>query len=132
MLSCYVFDQALDGAVDAGKWDAKVPDRKILERDEDGNVVRDETQARVHEPMRLFAARAGTKYDPLTLDGYARHWKEKRHLTSMPNEASFDPEKGMAAGEWIQRLVETAEIQAVLIETLNRRVTALETGSRRE
>ena len=132
MLSCYVFDQALDGAVDAGKWDAKVPDRKILERDEDGNVVRDEPQARVHEPMRLFAARAGTKYDPLTLDGYARHWKEKRHLTSMPNEASFDPEKGMAAGEWIQRLVETAEIQAVLIETLNRRVTALETGSRRE
>ena len=43
----------------------------------------------------------------------------------MPNEAAFDPEKGMAAGEWIQRLVETVEIQAVLIEELNQRTRHL-------
>ena len=80
---------------------------------------------RRHEPMRNFAARIGTNHDPLTLDGYARHWKEKRHLTSMPNEAVFDPMDGMATGEWIQRLVETVEIQAVLIEELNQNINAL-------
>ena len=73
--------------------------------------------------MRKFEQRIGGAHDPLTLDGYARHWKEKRHLTSMPNEASFDPERGMSAGEWIQRLVETVEIQAVLIEALNQRTS---------
>lgn len=106
LLSCYVFDQALDGVADATKWDAKAPGR--------------------HFAMRKFAARAGTEYDPLTLDGYARHWREKRHLTSMPNEATFDPDKGMPAGAWVQRLVETVEIQAVLIETLNARLKKLE------
>jgi hypothetical protein len=45
----------------------------------------------------------------------------------MPNEATFDPETGqLTTGEWIQRLVETAEIQAVLIEKLNERVKVLE------
>ena len=137
LLSCYVFDQALDGAIDSEKWDAKVPDRVIKARhDERKNkktgkieIVEIEparTERRTHGPMRKFAARIGTEYDPLTLDGYAKHWREKRHLTAMPNEASFDLQRGMAAGEWIQRLVETAEIQAVLIEQLNGRVKTLE------
>ncbi len=128
LLSCYVFDQALDGAVDAQKWDGKVPDRRIVERDlETGEVLRDETILRRHEPMRKFAARIGSDYDPLTLDGYAKHWKEKRHLAALPNEADFDPVNGqLTAGEWVQRLVETVEIQAVLIEALNERVKAVE------
>lgn len=136
MLSCYVFDQALDGAVDMAKWDARVPDRIMRAEQEEARdpetgavIVRDKTPPRIeprqHRPMRLFSARIGTEHDPLSLDGYARHWREKRHLTSMPNEAAFDPEKGMAAGEWIQRLVETVEIQAVLIEELNQRTRHL-------
>lgn len=137
LLSCYVFDAALDGAIDAGKWDARVPDRHVPAEIDwrpaaDGEgaeaVIRSpaRTETRRHEPMRKFAARLGGDYDPLSLDGYARHWKEKRHLTAMPNEATFDAEQGMAAGAWIQRLVETVEIQAVLIEKLNARLKALE------
>ena len=133
LLTCYVFDQAIDGSVDFDKWDAKVPDRIIPARTEiNSNTGEDiivepaRREQRHHAPLRKFAARLGATYDPLTLDGYARHWKEKRHLTSMPNEATFDPIEGMAAGAWIQRLVETAEIQAVLIETLNSRVKSLE------
>ncbi|MEO1251551.1 MAG: DUF2793 domain-containing protein [Pseudomonadota bacterium] len=129
LLSCYVFDQALDGSVDAAKWDRKVPDRRVraVRDDLSGEIIQPKKMiTRAHEPMRRFAARIGGDHDPLTLDGYARHWKEKRHLTAMPNEAAFDPEKGLAAGEWIQRLVETVEIQAVLIEALNARVKALE------
>lgn len=133
LLSCYVFDQVLEGDVDIAKWDAKTPDQTEpavydLHHDEKSQTmkkvkVRDEqVVARSHHPLRQFKARIGTSYDPLTLDGYARHWKEKRHLTAMPNEAAFDPVNGqLTTGEWIQRLVETVEIQAVLIEALNER-----------
>ncbi|MEZ6011350.1 MAG: hypothetical protein R3C08_05700 [Hyphomonas sp.] len=38
----------------------------------------------------------------------------------MPNEAGFDPVADqLTIGEWGPRLVETAEIHAVLIEALN-------------
>lgn len=83
-------------------------------------TVGGEVEPRRHEPMRKFLARIGTDHDPLTLDGYAKHWREKRHLTALPNEAKF-AHGDMSAGEWVQRLVETAEIQAVLIEQLNAR-----------
>jgi hypothetical protein len=89
LLSCYVFDQALDGAVDLAKWDAKVPDREIpavTAEVEDGPPGADgqrprnrievspaRTETRIHEAARRFAGRAGTEHDPLTLDGYARH-----------------------------------------------------------
>lgn len=108
LLSCYVFDAALDGAVDLGKWDARVPGE------------------RQHEDARRFAARLGTDTDPLDIDSYIAHWRDRRHLTSMPNEARFDPEQGMPAGAWIQRLVETVEIQAVHISRLHERLKALE------
>lgn len=137
LLSCYVFDQALDGAVSMEKWDARAPDKIVgaefedVEDPETGAVRRavktpERIITRTHEPARKFAARIGGKHDPLTLDGYARHWKEKRHLTAMPNEATFDPVNGqLTAGEWVQRLVETVEIQAVLIEELNQRTKHL-------
>ena len=134
LLSCYVFDQALDGVIDEKKWDDKVPDQIIPEEKDIDPETGEETvisvekrRKRSHAPMRKFKSRIGESYDPLTLDGYARHWKEKRHLTSMPNEATFDPETGVSAGDWIQRLVETVEIQAVLIEQLNVKLKALET-----
>lgn len=111
LLSCYVFDQAIDKNIKHEKWDQKVLD---LTNNDDAII-----QKRTHSPMRKFKARAGTKYDPLTLDGYAKHWKDKRHLTSMPNEEKYDIKKGMSSGEWIQRLIETVEIQAILIEELN-------------
>ncbi len=127
LLSCYVFDQALDGMIDVDKWDAKVPDRvmKGEKHRRTGPQTEDRIERRRHEPMRRFAARMGTQHDPLTLDGYAKHWREKRHLSSLPNEATFNPENGMSAGAWVQRLIETVEIQAVLIEALNQRTKRL-------
>ncbi len=137
LLSCYVFDQILDGKISLAKWDAKVPDYikegrvEAQEDPETGQLIDvkvedDIVVERQHDDMRKFRARIGTYYDPLTLDGYARHWKEKRHLTSMPNEETFDPETGMSTGAWVQRLIETVEIQAVLIEKLNERTKWLE------
>lgn len=111
LLTCYVFDQALDGEIDLEAWDKRAPG--------------------LHEPLRKFADRAGTEHDPLDMDAYAAHWRDKRHLTSMPNKAHFDHERGLSTGQWIQRLVETVEIQAVHIDQLNRRLKELEGTSSR-
>ncbi|MEX6632524.1 DUF2793 domain-containing protein [Hyphococcus lacteus] len=130
LLSCYVFDQVLEGQIDIAKWDAKVPNRmRVAEHDLETELKPAQQVKRQHNPMRKFKARIGGEYDPLTLDGYARHWKEKRHLTAMPDEANFNPEQGLPAGAWVQRLIETAEIHAVLIETLNQKIKALEEAS---
>ena len=168
LLSCYPFDQALDGALDQTKWDGKVPNRyheavteEQDELDADGNVVMEdhvstqtddegnkvevirkrpkkktvETKAayeevRTHEGAAKFKARIGTEYDPLDIDKYAQHWKDKRHLTSMPNEAKYDPNNDgsgkLDMGNWVQKLIETVEIQAIHIEALNQRLKALE------
>ncbi len=136
LLSCYVFDQVLDGDIDDAKWDARTPDRHIpavheeIEGENGAAISREikpaHIEKRQHEPLRKFKARLDGAYDPLTLDGYAKHWREKRHLTAMPNEASFDPTEGLATGAWIQRLVETVEVQAVLIEALNQRLKIIE------
>lgn len=164
LVSCFVFEAAIDGKVTLDRWDAMAPDRThpdvfedlIEERereveeafdviDADGKsqtLTRKRTivqavtvgkhlvrpayvEPRIHDGARKFAARLGTEYDPLTLDGYAKHWRDKGHLTAMPNEVKFDPvEDKLSAGEWIQRALETMEIQAVLIEKLNERTKA--------
>ena len=158
LLTCYVFDQAVDGTILDSKWDAKVPDRKVIDSiavdavlpvkavdavlDKDGNVITPAIKAvqgvkakaevshieeRIHTDMRRFKARIGTDSDPLDIDKYANHWKTHKHLTSMPNEEKYDPIDGaMATGSWVQRLIETVEIQAVLIEQLNQRLKSLE------
>lgn len=138
LLSCYVFDAAIDGVVDPAKWHAMTPDHQISAvmelrdiEDETGEVVGSEwveaaparTELRLHEPMLKFVARLGTETDPLNLDAYIAHWREKRHLTSMPNERTYDPVNGqLSTGEWTQRLIETVEIQAVHIAQLHERL----------
>lgn len=127
LLTCYVFEQALDDKIVFEKWDEKVPDRVHVNTPKNLKAATPRIETRSHAPARKFAGRIGSRHDPLTLDGYARHWKEKRHLTSMPNEAGFDPEnEPLSTGEWIQRLIETVEIQAVLIEELHTRIKTLE------
>jgi hypothetical protein len=128
LLTCYPFDAYLDGDIDESKWDDLVPNRFVPKiEDDEGNVVEPErTELRRHEDMRKFKARLGTEYDPLDLEKYIAHWKEKRHLTSLPNEAKFDPVQNLPTGAWIQRLVETVEIQAIHIGQLHERLKALE------
>lgn len=141
LLSCYPFDAALDGTVSPEKWDGKVPARHwpaeyevtpVL--DKDGAITSYQRRVakaariepRQHDGARKFAARLGTEYDPLDIDKYAAHWRQKRHLTSLPNEANYNPAKPLSTGEWLQRLVETVEIQAIHIARLNDRVKVLE------
>ena len=83
-------------------------------------------EERLHNDMRKFKARIGGEFDPLDIDKFTAHWKQKRHLSPLPNETSYDPENPMSTGEWLQRLVETVEIYAVHIDKLNERIKALE------
>lgn len=79
----------------------------------------DKTISRQHEGYNKFKARLGGKYDPLDIDKFTQHWKDKGHLTSYPNRKNYDPLKGLSTGEWIQRGVETDEILAVFIDKLH-------------
>lgn len=141
LLSCYPFDAVLDGSVSAAKWDGKAPARHwpaeyevTAVRDKDGVIVgarQRETRAarteqRQHFGARKFAARLGGEFDPLDIDKYTAHWRQKRHLTSLPNEANYDPAKPLSTGEWLQRLIETVEIQAIHIANLNDRLKVVE------
>jgi hypothetical protein len=135
LLSCYVFEDVVDGAIDLEKWDNQIPDLDYEETywdEEDEKEHKSEKmkkrrvqKQRIHKPLRKFMARKGTEYDPMDIDRYAKHWKEKKHLTSMPNKQKFDPKVGLSTGAYIQRLVETVEIQAVHIENLNQRLKKL-------
>jgi len=121
ILTCYVFDQHLEGSISGDKWDAKVPDRVVVDMEGVETVT-----PRTHGDMRKFRDRIGTEYDPLDIDKYAQHWKDKKHLTAMPNEDTYNPEEPMSSGKWIQRLIETVETQAIHIDNLNQRLKTLE------
>lgn len=145
LLTCYVFDQAVEGSIDIGKWDNKVADRNILPEYKASAVEKVKgdkaytstsfvevaparTSVREHDSVRKFKDRIGTQYDPLDIDKYIAHFKEKKHLTSMPNEENFS-HGDMSSGQWIQRLIETVEIQAIHIGTLNDRLKVLESST---
>jgi hypothetical protein len=137
LLTCYPFEVVRKGRIKVEEWDARVPNRLRFKRvpGAGGEMtdVPDGEELRLHDPLRKFMARLDTEYDPIRLDSYIKHWEDKGHLTSMPNEAKFDPEKGMPVGAWMQRVVETVELQAIhdrelrdAIRVLAERVSALE------
>lgn len=130
LLSCYPYDQFLDGDINEEKWHSKIPDRVRENKPSDGSNPsgKDRTiEQRNHGPMLRFKSEIGTEYDPLTLDGYAKHWKDKRHLPSLPDEATYDVLNGaISTGQWVQGLVEAVEIQSILIEQLNQKVKTIE------
>lgn len=88
-------------------------------------------EVRIHEPMRKFLSRIGTEYDPTTLAGYVKHFKDKGHLTPMPNEAKYDPINApLSLGEWQQRHLENAELVALGLAEIQERLKALEGAKR--
>ena len=127
LLSCYVFDAELDGVIDEAKWDAKVPDRVHEQRDEDGELVSEQIEERKHDPMRRFQSQMAEILDP---EAYAKFWRQYRHLPAMPEEGAFDPVADkLSTGDWIQRLLETVEVQAVHIAKLHDRLQILENSA---
>lgn len=117
-VTCYPLAFYLGQKVSYDEWDALVPDRF----DETGRVI----EKTVHRGLRMFEARLGGPYDPLDLDKYWQHIVDKGHLSSMPNRLRIHEHGKMSSGEWIQRLLETVDIQAIHIHQLNQRVKKME------
>jgi hypothetical protein len=126
LLTPYVLEQKMTGKIDFDALDETVDNRAIYHSDPNviGEIV--DWEWRRHEPARKFKEKLETKYNPLDIDCYAKHWQEKKHLTSMPNPKPGVTGKSLSLGQWQQRLVETVEILAIHIETLNQRVKTLE------
>ncbi len=120
---CYVLEAVNDGDIDEQAWDDRIPNNTYTE--DDGSEREEVT---LNEGARKFKARLGTEYDPLDMDKYEKHWRDKGHLTSMPSKEAYDNGTldPISTYGWIQRLVETVEIQAVHIANLNARLKALE------
>lgn len=117
LLTCYVIQHWLDGAVDLEFWDSIVPDRV----DEEGNVI----EVRNHERARTFAPVAD---DRLDIDKYVEFMRTERRLPTFPGPEKWGDVYGgnMPTGDLIQRLWETVEVQAVHIAKLNDRLKLLE------
>lgn len=123
ILTCYPFDAYLDGNIDEAKWDSKVPNRDY--KDSEGNIIN--TEIRTHEPMRKFKTFFEGKDNPLDIDAFISYFETTRHLTSYPDEATFDPLLDqMSTGGWIQCGIEADEILAIHIAGIHKRLKALE------
>jgi hypothetical protein len=124
LLTCYVMEANKTGSVDIAEWDRYAVDRVV--RGEYDEII--DIEKRQHFGARKFAARlANPNENPLVLENYIRHWKEKDHLSSLPSKANYDrmsPKESI--GDWVQRLVETVELQAIHDAALLDRINALE------
>jgi hypothetical protein len=99
----------------------EVDEEKITEIEKEPERV----EARVHFGARKFLDRIGTEYDPREIEKAMAHFRDKGHLTSMPNPVTWQQGK-MSTGEWIQRLTEQAELSLVWAYREHKRADALE------
>jgi hypothetical protein len=141
LLTCYIGDVvdratgepiAVDVEALKAKWDAVVPDREIpavkeIDPETKKEIVKEKArkETRVHDGARHFFKRLGTQYDPRDIEKAMAHFRDKGHLTSMPNPNKFK-HGDMSAGEWVQRLIEQAELSLVWAYREHKRADALE------
>lgn len=65
----------------------------------------------------------------LDVDNFSNHWKEYRHLPSLPSREEWEKDGAHSIGKLAQRLWETVELQAIHIDSLNIRLKELENAS---
>lgn len=110
LLTCYVLEAWLDGAVQTASWDAHAPDKG---------------EGRAHAPARGFAQVAR---DRLDTDALVEYMRTHRKLPAFPGPDRWEQElRGkMSVGSASQRLWETVELLAVHIAKLHERIKLLE------
>jgi hypothetical protein len=151
LLTCYVTDMIIDGAINQAAWDDRVPDRNVpavttrrRKEDERGEPVFDadgqqafeevelepaRTETRTHEPAARFTARADRSLDP---DLFYADMLARRALPALPTREEWSIEPP-SVGTQVQALIETIELlvehdnrQGNLIKGLTARVSTLE------
>ena len=111
LLTCYVLEGWLDGAINVDRWDAAVPDR--------------EDEERRHERARGFAAVLKDRLDTDKLIAWVRR---NRRLPAFPGPDHWRDRHNskMASGDVLQRLWETVELLFVHMVKGHERTKALE------
>ena len=114
LLTCYVLEGWLDGSINVDRWDDVVPDR--------------EGEERAHERARGFASVLDDRLDTEKLIAWV---KENRRLPAFPGPDHWRDRHNskMAAGDVLQRLWETAELQIVHLAKIHERLKALESNA---
>jgi hypothetical protein len=124
LLTCYVFDQALDGEIDVGKWDETMESKLVPEIDAEGKPTgRYREERPPHSRVRDFTARAARDLD---LEQFLTFLQMERHLPALPSYAEWITEGKRPMGTIVQGLWETLEVLAVHLGNLHTRLRALE------
>lgn len=122
LLTDYVFDQWVDGAIDTAAYDAAVPARVIPEqRDSEGRLTAPgQVIARDHKPAADFAANPAKSLDI----GALRAWIVANR--NLPALAPLPGGEQRSVGATVQALTETVEVLTVHILELEARLAILE------
>jgi len=126
LLTCYVLEHWIDGAIDLEAWDARTPDRNIPATYINGvETAPARVEVRQHLPARGFAQVADARLD---IDQFRQFLTDNRRLPAFPGpERWADMFNGkMSTGDVIQRLWETIEVLAVHIAKARERELLLE------
>jgi hypothetical protein len=125
LLTCYVLEHWIDGAIDVSAWDARVSDKEILPSTVNGEEIPAHTEVRQHLPARGFAAVADARLD---IDQFQQFLTDNRRLPAFPGPDRWaDMFNGkMSTGDVLQRLWETVEVLAVHACKARERELALE------
>lgn len=83
----------------------------------------------VNPGLTKFKARIGTEYDPMEIDTFIWHMRQKGHLTAFPNRTKITDENRPSVGGWIGRVVEMMDVMAVLFMKTHWRLRMIETGA---
>jgi len=115
LLTDYALEFYNKGKKDLEKWDKKAQEKKKAQ-DKKSDISKI-----IHKPAHEFDMDLN-----FNIDHYAKFMKANNRLPSMPSEQIFEENGTPSIGDFIQRLWETVEVQAIHIDQLNQRLKILE------
>lgn len=127
LLTCYVLEHWIDGAINIDAWNARVPNREIPAVIFGGQEIEPaRIEIRKHLPAQGFARVADARLD---IDRFRQFLIDNRRLPAFPGPDNWaDMFNGkMSTGDVLQRLWETVEVLAVHACKARERELALET-----
>ena len=135
----YALESYVDGEIDFEKWDGRA--KKKLRRELDyENVLKKDKKDKdgksiklidVDEKVKNKKHEAANRFEPelnFNIDNYSAFWKTKKHLPSFLSIESIlsGEEDKPSVGDFVNRLIEAIEVQAIHIDQLNKRLKVLE------
>ena len=136
----YALEAYVDGKIDLEKWNKRAKNKYRRELEYKNKLKKDKKAIGfdmdsvfidVEKEVKAKKHKAANRFDPslnFDIDNYSDFWKTNKHLPSfLPIESILDgTEPKPAIGDFVNRLIEALEVQAIHIYQLNERLKALE------